>query len=399
MIEGIEGTSAAGFEEVAALLAAQLAGERAGGAALCVTYRGEVVVDVWGGVRDPAGTPWARDTVALSFSTTKGVMSTLVHRLADRGLLDYDAPLAALWPEFAGQGKDRLTLRHVLGHRAGLHAVRGLIGDASEMLDWDRMTSALAAATPQLDPRGRSAYHALTYGWLVGEVVRRATRGTLREALARELCEPLGLDGAWLGCPPGERHRLAELILPGPPPRGIRAWPGKVVPLGIRAAWALLGIDAAQSAGALLPRGMAGVLASPELLDADVPAMNGVFTARALARVYTVLACEGSLDGVRYLSPETVEKAGKVQGRGLDAVLGIPMAWRLGYHFIGTSRGVLPRAFGHFGYGGSGAFADPRRRLAVAMTVSRVSGTPVGDRRMLRIAAAAAAAADRRARK
>jgi CubicO group peptidase (beta-lactamase class C family) len=139
---------------------------------------------------------------------------------------------------------------------------------------------------------------------------------------------------------------------------------------------------------------MQQMLRSPLLLDAELPAMNGVFTARALARLYTMLAAGGSIDGTRFLSPQTVKRASTVQGRGLDAVLGFPMAWRLGYHVVGTAAGVLPGAFGHFGYGGSGAFADPRRGLAVAMTVNRVAGTPVGDGRLLRIAAAAVRAAD-----
>jgi CubicO group peptidase (beta-lactamase class C family) len=221
----------------------------------------------------------------------------------------------------------------------------------------------------------------------------------LHEALARELVEPLGLDGAWLGCPPDARYRLAELILPRARPKGVRSWPRKALLLGVQAVWSLVGVDATQRRDALVPAGLRGLLNSPRLLDAELPALNGVFTARALARVYTMLACEGTIDGVRYLSPQRVREASKVQGKGLDAVLGIPMAWRLGYHLVGTSRGVVRGAFGHFGYGGSGAFADPRRGLAVAMTVNRVSGTPVGDRRMVRIAAAAVRAADRRADK
>ncbi len=395
----VEGAVAAGFEGVADLLSSQLKRRRAGGASVCVIHRGEVVVDIWGGTRDAAGSPWGRDTVALSFSTTKGVMSTLVHRLVDRGLLAYDTPLSSVWPEFAAQGKEQVTLRDVLTHRAGLHRIRPLVSDPSQMLDWDHMTRALATAARSLDPRGRSAYHGLTYGWLVGEIVRRATGMPLREALARELVEPLGLDGAWLGCPREERHRLAELVLPPPPGEGLRHWPHELLFVGIRAFFSLLmGIDPAQSADALFLPGLHAVIESPHLFDVEMPSMNGVFTARALARIYAMLAGGGTVDGIRYLSPEIVKEASTVYGRGLDLVVGVPMAWRLGYHFVGTTRGVLPGAFGHFGYGGSGAFADPRRELAVAMTLSRVSAKPLGDLRMSRIAAAAATAADRRAR-
>jgi len=390
----IEGKIAAGFEPLADALSVQLRSPGAGGASLCVWHRGEVVVDVWGGVRDEGGTPWTRDTVALSFSTTKGVMATLAHRLVDAGRIDCDAPIAEVWPEFGQAGKERLTLRDVLSHRAGLHGVKALIDDADQLLDWEHMTRALAAATPRIDPGGRSAYHALTYGWLVGEVIRRATGMTLAEALDRELVRPLGLDGAWIGCPPEERHRLARLLLPPPP--GKPGLSRRLATLGLRGAWGLLGLDLANSSSAFLARGMRVVLRSDRLLDAELPAMNGVFTARALARIYAMLAGQGTVDGVRYLSPEAVRRATRVQGRGLDEVLGIPMAWRLGYHFVGTTTGRLRGAFGHFGYGGSGAFADPWRGLAVAMTLNRVAGTPVGDGRLLRIAAAAVRAADHR---
>jgi CubicO group peptidase (beta-lactamase class C family) len=389
----IQGRVAPGFEPVARTLGALLERPRAGGAAVCVYHRGACVVDAWGGVRDDAGTPWTAETASLSFSTTKGVMATLVHRLVDQGVLDYDMPIADVWPEFAAAGKAQVTLRQVLSHRAGLHAVRSLVRHAEELLDWDFMARALAAAPPRFDPRGRSAYHALTFGWLVGETIRRATRAPLGEVLRRELGEPLGLDASWLGCPAAERGRLARLMPPGVPKRGIRGWPRRCALLAVRGLWALLGLDSANTLQALLPHGARSVFYSERMLDAELPAMNGVFTARALARVYAMLAENGTLDGVQYVRPETVRRAGAVQGRGLDAVVGFPMAWRLGYHLVGTSRGVLPGAFGHYGYGGSGAFVDVRRRLAVALIVNRVAGTPMGDGRMLRIATAAVHAA------
>jgi CubicO group peptidase (beta-lactamase class C family) len=366
-----------------------------GGAAVCVYHRGEKVVDVWTGVRNEAGVPWTADTACMSFSTTKGVMATLVHRLVDKGVLAYDMPLAEVWPEFASAGKHTVTLRHVLAHRSGLHAVRELVKHAEELLDWDHMTRILAAAVPRVDPRGRSAYHALTYGWLVGETVRRATRMPLREALGRELVAPLGLDAAWLGCPPGERGRLATLIPPPPPRRGVRALAREVGLLAVRSAWSVLGLSTSNALNALLPRGARSVFYSERMLDAELPAMNGVFTARSLARLYAMLAGGGSLEGSRYLGEDTFRQATTIQGRGLDAVVGFPMAWRLGYHVVGTPAGILPDAFGHFGYGGSGAFADPSRDLAVAMTLNRVAGTPIGDGRILRIATAAVRAADR----
>jgi CubicO group peptidase (beta-lactamase class C family) len=392
----IEGTVAAGYEPVADALRALLSRPAEGGAAVCVYHRGEKVVDLWGGARDGAASPWKADTACMSFSTTKGVMATLVHRLVDRGVLAYDMPIAEVWPEFAAAGKAAITLRQVLAHRSGLHAVRALVDHADQLLDWDHMTRLLAAAPPRFDPRGRSAYHALTYGWLVGETVRRATRMPLRDVLRQELTAPLGLDGAWLGCPRSERGRLAELVVPPPPARGLRGLPRTCGMLAIRGAWSLLGLDTANALNALLPRGARSVFYAERILDAEVPAMNGVFTARSLARMYAMLAGGGTLEGTRFLSAETVQQASAVQGRGFDAVVGFPMAWRLGYHVVGTpTGGVLPSAFGHFGYGGSGAFVDMSRGLAVAMTLNRVAGTPIGDGRILRVAAAAVRAADR----
>jgi CubicO group peptidase (beta-lactamase class C family) len=389
----IQGRVAPGFEPVAAALGALLGRPRAGGAAVCVYHRGSCVVDAWGGVRDADGSPWTADTASLSFSTTKGAMATLVHRLVDRGVLDYDMRIADVWPEFAAAGKARVTLRQVLSHRAGLHAVRSLVRHAEQLLDWDFMARALAAAPPRFDPQGRSAYHALTFGWLVGETIRRAAGAPLSEVFRRELTEPLGLDAAWLGCPRSERARLAHLVAPAVPPEGVRGWPRRCGLLAVRGLWSLLGLDSANTLQALLPHGARSVFYSDRMLDAELPAMNGVFTARALARMYAMMAGDGTLDGTQYLRPDTVRRAGAVQGRGLDAVVGFPMAWRLGYHLVGTSRGILPKAFGHYGYGGSGAFVDLRRGLSVALIVNRVAGTPLGDGRMLRIASAAVRAA------
>jgi CubicO group peptidase (beta-lactamase class C family) len=165
--------------------------------------------------------------------------------------------------------------------------------------------------------------------------------------------------------------------------------------LAIRSAWSVLGLKTSNALNALLPRGARSVFYSERMLDSELPAMNGVFTARSLARLYAMLAGGGILEGNRYLSEETFRQATTIQGRGLDAVVGFPMAWRLGYHLVGTPSGILPDAFGHFGYGGSGAFADPSRDLAVAMTLNRVAGTPIGDGRILRVATAAVRAADR----
>ena len=390
----IQGFVQEDFRPVAEQLQKQLEAG-AGGAAVCVYHRGERVVDIWAGAMSP-DVEWESDTIALSFSTTKGVMATMVHTLVDRGLLDYDDPVAKYWPEFAQGGKEAITVRQILNHQAGLYPIRSLIDHAEQMLDWDFMAGVLARAKPAAGPGNTPGYHGLTYGWLVGELIRRVTGTSLKEAMRSLLIEPLALDGVFLGAPIEARGRLATLIRPTfKPPTvwsRVRGW-------AVRMLCAIFGLDPALAKEALLPHGSREVYFSPRMLDAEVPAMNGVFTARSLARMYAMLAGGGQIDGKRFLSEETMRRATQVQSRRLDAVVGFPMRWRLGYHLVGTSRGILPNAFGHFGYGGSGAWADPDRNLSLAMTLNRVAGTPFGDMRMVRMGGVVAKCAERRMRR
>lgn len=353
--------------------------KKGGGGAVSVYHRGELVVDAWAGTRDAHGTPWDRDTVAMSFSTTKGVIATTVHRLVDQGLIRYDEPVGTYWPEFKAAGKEQITVRHLLNHSAGLHRLRGVIDDAHEMLDWESITAKLAAAEPRWEPGIRYGYHGITYGFLVGEVIRRVTGLTVHGAVQREVVEPLGLDGMFIGAPPDQRHRVAELILgSGSTERLERA-----ITHFERFAWLQPAIDSFMVAD------FDQLLVSEALHDSELPALNGCFTARSLARMYAALAGGGTIDGTRYLSEETLRQATEVQTTSRDVVVGFPMRWRLGYHGAATIRGMLPHGFGHFGYGGSGAWADPDTNLAVAMTCNRVAGTPFGDTRLLRLGGAA----------
>jgi len=356
---------------------------RGGGAAVAVFHDGELVVDAWVGARDARGTPWCSDTMAMSFSTTKGVIATTVHRLVDRGLLDYDDPVARYWPEFAAAGKERITVRHLLSHSAGMHQLRGVIADAYEMLDWDLVCSRLAAQAPRYEPGTRHGYHGITYGFLVGEVIRRVTGTTVNEAVKAEIVTPLRLDGMSIGAPPEQRGRLAELI--------VRFGDAERAERFARRASRLSAL--APAIDTFMVPGSDRLFASTEILDAAVPAVNGCFTARSLARMYAALAGGGVLDGERFLSAETLRRATEIQSTGLDLVVGFPMRWRLGYHLAATTRGVIPNGFGHFGFGGSGAWADPDRNLAVAFVCNRVAGTPFGDTRFLRVGARAQAAA------
>jgi len=360
--------------------------KRGGGAAVAVYHRGELVVDAWTGARDAAGDPWRSDTMVMSFSTTKGVVATTVHRLVDRGLIDYDEPVATYWPEFAAAGKERITVRQLLNHSAGLHHLRDVISDAYEMLDWDLVTSRLAAEAPRYTPGTRHGYHGITYGFLVGEVIRRVTGMTVPEAVEAEIVKPLDLDGMMIGVPPDARDRVAQLLVKF----GNAERTERFARSAARAAWLRPAIDTF-----IVPESDR-LFASNEVLDGPIPAINGCFTARSLARMYAALAGGGVLDGERFLSNETLRRATEIQTTGRDIVVGFPMRWRLGYHVAATSRGIIPNGFGHFGFGGSGAWADPDNDLAVAFVCNRVAGTPFGDMRFLRIGERARAAAMRR---
>ena len=380
-----------------------------GGMAVAVYHHGELVVDAWTGAQDGVGTPWERDTMSMSFSTTKGVVATIVHRLVDQGLLDYDVPVSIYWPEFTGGGKDTITLRHLLTHQAALHDVRALAESTETLLDWDAMTKLLADAHPAWEVGTRSGYHALTYGWLVGEVIRRVTGLTVNEAMQREIVAPLGLDGQmYIGAPPEVRSRIATLLVD---PKASARLLKLLSSLSRFHRYAPL-------YKALVVDDILDVGQTDHIHDSEIPAANGVFTARSLARMYAALATPDAFDSPSLLSPATLREATREQpllgssgtgtGAGVgatadrskvgrDAAVMINMHWRLGYHLAGTTAGVLPKAFGHFGFGGSGAWGDPESGLAVAMILNQVGGTPFGDTKMLRIGGAAVRAAKRRA--
>lgn len=356
-----------------------------GGAALSIVHRGAVVVDVWGGVRDDSGAPWTRDTVALSFSTTKGVASTLLHVLASQGRVDYDAPVARYWPAFAHGGKRDVTVRNLLAHEAGLWPIRDLVEDASDMRDWSGMLERMERATPVHTPGARNGYHGLTFAWLVGGLVEKVTGRPFARVLEEELTGPLSLDGCYVGLPAHCVSRRATLLgLRTSRPRRPRRRPvrERLFEAAWRSAHRLARSDPENLRRALLPRGIRRFdWNALETVQACIPSASGMFTARALARVYAMIAEGGALDSVRLLSPEVVEQASAVQNRRFDDVLLFPTHWRLGYHRV-TS---FPRGFGHFGFGGSGAWCDPSQRLAVAMTLNSGVGTPLGDLRMWQV--------------
>jgi CubicO group peptidase (beta-lactamase class C family) len=381
-----------------------------GGAAVCVYQDGACVVDLWGGYRDARGRPWDRDTMSPSFSTTKGVASTAAHVMVDRGRLDYDARVSDYWPEFARNGKADITVRHVLAHQSGLYHIRQMVDRADRMLDWDYMIRAIENAAPVHPPGTRTGYHGLTYGFLVGELIQRVSGKPFSQVVRETIAEPLGLDGMYVGAPVDQLHRAATLLWPqgllGLGGRLLR-WQGPLIGDVLAGSAALaqrvidLGpvrVDLPSILDALAPRGISAFdFGAEETLRVAIPAANGLFTARSLARMYAALACGGVLDGVRLLSAETLAEATEVQPTTTGhLVVPFDMRWRLGYHGVFTTHGVPRRAFGHFGFGGSGAWADPRRRLAVAFIVNSGMGTPFGDFRTARVSGAALRCANAR---
>lgn len=382
------------YATVASALTSQIPKYQQAGSAVCVYHKGRCVVDLWGGIKDAKGQPWQQDTTAPSFSTTNGVLSTLVHILIDQGLADYEDAIADYWPEFGARGKDRISIRQALSHQAGLYDTSSLVKQPAEMLDWDHMLSLIADAQPAHEPGREQGYHAITFGWIIGGLIERLAGKSLQAVLQEELVDPLGLDGMYIGMPHNEMYRRAELVNGvSKPPVEREGWQRAAQDMA-ESALAVVGVRVDRFRSALLPYTEPFDWNDEATVQAKIPAANGQFTARSLAKMYAVLAEGGELDGVRLLSSTTVAKLSEIQSTGRDLVLNIPMHWRLGYHRAFSLGVSASNAFGHYGFGGSGAFCDPSRRLAVALTLNSGSGTPNGDSRMPRMTRAALRAVD-----
>jgi CubicO group peptidase (beta-lactamase class C family) len=356
----VSGTADPNFSCAVRGFASTFPGRRFGGGALAVYLDGQPVVDVWTGWSDRRGRlPWSADTAPVVFSATKGMASTVIHRLADRGLIDYDAPVAEFWPAFGANGKSALTVREVMRHRAGLSGLRGATKE--DLLDHVVMEERLAAAAPGR-LLGKPAYHALTYGWLMSGLARAVTGKGMRALIREELAQPLGTDGLYLGRPLAQAPtRVAEIITPQNMP-GIPAVNYAVVKLGARLSG---GFRSMYFDGA-----MAAVQGEIPLLDAEMPAANGVATARGLARMYGAIANGGEIDGTRFLSRELV--AGLTGRRSLrrDRNILVPLSFHLGYHSVPFGN-VMP-GFGHVGMGGSFGWADPQTGVAFSFVHNRL---------------------------
>ena len=371
-IAGMHGDVEPRFAAVRTAFADNFARHGDVGAACAVYHRGRLVVDLWGGLADrERDHPWQRDTTALVFSSTKGMAATCVLRLVERGLLDLDAPIARYWPEFAAAGKASIPVRWALCHKAGLAAVEGTL-TLEQVLAWDPVVAAIAAQAPNWEPGTQHGYHARSYGWMAGELVRRVTGRTLGRMFADEIVAPLGLD-FWIGLPEAEESRVATLI-PAPPPEDPQ----------VRAL-----LERFMGPETMLGRvltGPSGLFAYDtrwnrrEFHAAEMPSSNGIGTARAVARMYAALA--GEVDGVRLLRPETIALARTPQAEGTDAVLGLPTRFGLGFMLPPTlSLAAAETAFGHPGAGGSLGFADPEAELGFGYVMNQMQLGTTGDPR------------------
>lgn len=371
----VSGLVEPGFDAVAAAFANNFTAHGEVGAACAIYRRGRPVVDLWGGLADAdSGRPWERDTVALVFSTAKGPTATCIHRLVEAGRLDVDAPVAAYWPEFGCNGKEQVTTRQVLSHQAGLAAVDGDL-TLAQVLAWDPVVEAIAAQAPNWEPGTAHGYHARSFGWILGELVRRITGDSLGRYLAREIADPLGLR-FWIGLPRQELSHCATLV----PPEG-----------GSDAVAALLGADSLTARVMSGPSGLFGyneMWNREEVLRAEMPSSNGVGDARSLARFYAALLDE--VDGVRLLGPGQLAEACERQVCGPDKVIFRETCFGLGFGlqpFLAPGAG--PRAFGHPGAGGAMAFADPDAGLGFAYVMNAMKFDLEGDPRSTELIRAA----------
>jgi len=345
------------------------------GATVAITVDGKSVVDLWAGFADAARTrPWTRDTIVNIASSTKGLTAICAHRLVDRGLLDLEAPVSMYWPEFAQAGKAAIPVHFLLSHRAGLPAIDTPLPTVA-LYDWDTMTRALAAQKPWWEPGTKHGYHVFTFGWLVGEVVRRITGKSLGTCWHEEVAQPLGLD-CHIGLPAEHETRVAEFIPIPPGQPDLEAEFMKHAP------------EILQKAINNPPKTVAD-MNTRAWRSAEIPAGNATTNARALARVYGALACGGQVDGVRVLSAGAIERARTQQVSGPDAVLyGLSTRFGLGFALPPEGAGAWSShasLFGHPGAGGSFAFADPEAHIGFGYVMNQMASGISPDARSLRL--------------
>ncbi|WP_280371759.1 serine hydrolase domain-containing protein [Nocardia wallacei] len=333
------------------------------GAAVAVDIDGELVVDLWGGYRDTARTlPWEEDTIVNVWSTTKEITALAVLMLVERDLIDLDTPVAKYWPEFGQAGKEAIEVRHVMAHTAGVSGWEQPFALA-DMYDWEKAVSRLAGQAPWWEPGTASGYHALNFGHLLGEIVRRVSGNTLEQFVATEIAEPLGVD-LQIGATAKDDDRIAEIV--PPPPFELGPAPAEVT------LKSLAGLDAAAAN-------------TIEWRRADMGAVNGHTNARALARTMSAISRGGQVGEVRLLSMETIDRIFEEQAHGEDLVLGIPLRWGIGFGLPEpTTVPYLPtneKVCYWGGWGGSMTVMFPERRMTLSYVMNRMGPGVVGSDR------------------
>ena len=355
----IEGRCDPRFERVRDAFVRNFAEHGEVGATVCVRVGGSVVVDLWGGYQDAARTrPWREDTLVNAYSVGKGVLALLALRVVEQGGLALDAPVTQLWPEYGVAGKQGTTLRMLLSHRGGQPGVREVLPDGAQ-LDWRRMTEAFARQAPFWEPDSDHGYHVNSYGFLVGEMIRRATGRRVGESLRRLVTGPLAAE-FFIGLPASLHGRVADTLGPGAnqlPPEMIGKYPE---PTGDAA------YDLMQRHTYFNPPGLSGMgcVNSAAWREAEVPSTNAQATARAVAQIYQAL-----LDGAKSaagIGAELLGEATRIHSDGVDRMLNQPSRFGLGFQLTQPTRplGPNPGSFGHYGYGGSLGFADPAAGIA-----------------------------------
>lgn len=374
----IQGTCRPGFEAVRDAFEANFADGKEIGAAAAVTVDGEFVVDVWGGDTGPDGGPWQRDTIVNVYSTTKTMAATCMLMLADRGELDFDAPVAQYWPEFAQNGKEGVLVRHVMAHTAGLPGFDPPI-TIEQLYDLEAVAANLAAQAPWWAPGTASGYHALTQGNLEGEILYRITGRRMADWFRTEVAEPLGAD-FWMSLPASEDHRVSDLVPP--------VFSGdKITVNGVEVSADSLPVRAFASCpqNATEPTTRAW-------RAAEIPAAGGFGNARSVARIHSALACGGTVEGVRLLSEAGARRALEEQTDGIDKVLMVRLRHGLGFGLqIGDQYTTGPGQMFWGGWGGSLAVVDLDARASVAYVMNRMDSDLMGDVRGRRVVEAAIA--------
>jgi CubicO group peptidase (beta-lactamase class C family) len=379
----VQGTVAPGFERVAEVFANNFVEHGEVGAACAVRVGGEEVVDIWAGVADPAsGRPYDGDTLQLVFSSTKGVVAAAAHVLIERGLLDPDAPMAEYWPEFAANGKADIPVRWVLGHRSGVVGIDRVLS-VEEFTSWDPFVDALAAAEPLWEPGTAHGYHAISFGFLVGELIRRITGTDVGTFVREQVAKPVGAE-FHIGITDADLPRVAPLIgavmAPDEAPSAVMV--------------ALLTGGTPTNRAFMIAPVLPTSFNEPEILRAQIPSANGCTSARSLARIYGGLVSE--VDGARLIGPDRVEDLRRELSHGDDLVLvGDPNSIGSGFFLPDPESQMLgPGSFGHSGMGGSLGTALPEREIGFGYVMNQMSTRIKGDPRTRALQAAVIACTD-----